>query len=120
VDTKLARSTKASALLQICSYVDQLARIQGREPEWMHVALGGSARTVEAHRVADYMAYYRVARRRFETGSPTAVPAYPPARRTRARRILRRLPLGRGVHGPPAQGRRPLAGGGIASRQRKA
>src|ERR1043165_310569 len=59
VDTKLARSTKASALLQICSYVDQLARIQGREPEWMHVALGGSARTVEAHRGADYMAYSR-------------------------------------------------------------
>jgi predicted RecB family nuclease len=27
VDTKLARHTKASALLQICSYVDQLARI---------------------------------------------------------------------------------------------
>ena len=52
VDTKLARSTKASALLQICSYVDQLTRIQGCEPEWMHVALGGSARTVEAHRVA--------------------------------------------------------------------
>src|SRR5438105_4620134 len=79
VDTKLARHTKASALLQICSYVDQLARIQGLEPEWMYVALGGSARTVERHRVGDYMAYYRVARRRFEETVAAAVPAYPPA-----------------------------------------
>ncbi len=78
VDTKLARHTKASALLQICSYADPLARIQGREPEWMHVALGGSARTVERHRVADYMAYFRVARRRFEDKIAAAVPAYPP------------------------------------------
>ncbi|HKB28812.1 MAG TPA: hypothetical protein VKC59_07305, partial [Candidatus Limnocylindrales bacterium] len=28
-DTKLARRTKASAVLQICSYVEQLTRIQG-------------------------------------------------------------------------------------------
>jgi predicted RecB family nuclease len=80
VDTKLARHTKASALLQICSYVDQLARIQGCEPEWMHVALGGSARTVDTFRVADFMAYYRVARSRFEAKIAAAVPAYPPAR----------------------------------------
>ena len=78
VDTKLARHTKASALLQICSYVDQLARIQGREPDTMHVALGGSARVVDAHRVADYMAYFRVARRRFEETVAKAEPAYPP------------------------------------------
>ena len=46
-DTKLARHVKASAVLQICSYIDQLERIQGVRPEWLHVALGGSARTVE-------------------------------------------------------------------------
>jgi predicted RecB family nuclease len=66
VDTKLARHVKASALLQICSYVEQLTQIQGRQPEWMHVALGGSARTVEPHRVADYMAYYRTVKAAFE------------------------------------------------------
>ena len=66
VDTKLARHVKASALLQMCSYVDQLSRLQGLEPELMHVALGGSARTVESHRVADYMAYYRAALAAFE------------------------------------------------------
>ena len=64
-DTKLARHVKASAVLQICSYVDQLERIQRVRPEWMHVALGGSARTVERLRVDDFMAYYRMARARF-------------------------------------------------------
>jgi uncharacterized protein len=66
VDTKLARHVKASALLQMCSYVEQLAELQGLQPEWMHVALGGSARTVERHRVADYMAYYRMVKAAFE------------------------------------------------------
>ncbi|MFL5686498.1 MAG: TM0106 family RecB-like putative nuclease [Chloroflexota bacterium] len=64
-DTKLARHVKASAVLQICSYIDQLERIQGVRPEWLHVALGGSARTVERLRVDDYMAYYRAAKERF-------------------------------------------------------
>lgn len=78
-DTKLARHTKASALLQICSYIEQLTRIQGHEPTWMHVALGGSAGTVDRHRVSDYMAYYREARRLFEAQVGATVPAYPPA-----------------------------------------
>jgi uncharacterized protein len=83
VDTKLARHVKASALLQICSYVEQLTAIQGLEPEFMHVALGGSARAVEHHRVADYMAYYRTIKAAFETrvaadGGYSAA-AYPPA-----------------------------------------
>ena len=67
VDTKLARHVKASALLQICSYVEGLTAIQRMQPELMHVALGGSARKVEAHRVADYMAYYRAVKVAFET-----------------------------------------------------
>ena len=78
-DTKLARHVKASAVLQICSYVDQLERIQGVAPEWMHVALGGSARTVEKLRVDDYMAYYRSARDRFLTAVAGDRPvAFPP------------------------------------------
>ena len=79
-DTKLARHVKASAVLQICSYVDQLERIQGVRPEWLHVALGGSARTVERLRVDDYMAYYRSARDRFLATLADEAPAtYPPA-----------------------------------------
>ncbi len=82
VDTKLARHVKASALLQMCSYVEQLTRIQVLEPEWMHVALGGSARTVERHRVADYMAYYRMVKAAFEArvlADGGAAASYPPA-----------------------------------------
>jgi uncharacterized protein len=82
VDTKLARHVKASALLQICSYVEGLTAIQGTQPESMHVALGGSARAVEAHRVADYMAYFRMVKAAFEArvtadGGYSAA-AYPP------------------------------------------
>src|SRR5512143_1067742 len=54
-DTKLARHVKSSAVLQICSYVDQLERLQGVRPEWMHLALGGSAHAVERLRVDDFM-----------------------------------------------------------------
>jgi predicted RecB family nuclease len=64
-DTKLARQVKSSAILQICSYIDQLERIQGVRPEWLYVALGGSAHAVERLRVDDYMAYYRSVRDRF-------------------------------------------------------
>jgi predicted RecB family nuclease len=79
-DTKLARHVKASAILQICSYVDQLERIQGVRPARLHVALGGSARTVETLRVDDYMAYYRSVRDRFLAALGDAAPAtYPPA-----------------------------------------
>jgi uncharacterized protein len=79
-DTKLARHVKASAVLQICSYVDQLERIQGVRPERLHVALGGSAGTIETLRVDDYLAYYRTVRDRFLAALESATPpAYPPA-----------------------------------------
>ncbi|HEV8403240.1 MAG TPA: TM0106 family RecB-like putative nuclease [Candidatus Limnocylindrales bacterium] len=78
-DTKLARHVKASAVLQICSYVDQLERIQGVRPEWLYVALGGSARAVERLRVDDFMAYYRSARDRFlRTLADETPPTDPP------------------------------------------
>jgi uncharacterized protein len=80
-DTKLARHVKASAVLQICSYVDQLTRMQGAEPLNLRVVLGGSAHATATLRVADYMAYYRAAKRRFEAtvGEGALSPTYPPA-----------------------------------------
>jgi uncharacterized protein len=79
-DTKLARHVKASAILQICTYVDLLEKVQGVRPEWMHVALGGSARAVERFRVDDFMAYYRSVRDRFQATMTAADPAaFPPA-----------------------------------------
>ena len=135
VDTKLARHVKASALLQICSYVEQLTALQGIEPEWMHVALGGSARTVERHRVADYMAYYRTVKAAFEArveaGGGFAAAVYPPADtypepvehcdvcRWRSACAARRradddLAL---VAGAPSRLRRALKGAGIPTRR---
>jgi predicted RecB family nuclease len=84
-DTKLARHVKAGAVLQICSYVEQLTRIQGVQPESMKVVLGGSARETATLRVDDYMAYYRAAKRRFgeavlgTDAAPPPAPTYPPA-----------------------------------------
>ncbi|HEX5396187.1 MAG TPA: TM0106 family RecB-like putative nuclease, partial [Candidatus Limnocylindria bacterium] len=84
-DTKLARHVKAGAVLQICSYVDQLERLQYVLPARMKVVLGGSAHEVAELRTDDYMAYYRAAKQRFEQtvlGSPEAPapqPAFPPA-----------------------------------------
>ena len=76
-DTKLARRVKASAVLQICSYVEQLAAIQQLEPEHLHVALGGSARETASLRVADYMAYYRRVKAEFEAAAAAGEAVYP-------------------------------------------
>jgi predicted RecB family nuclease len=76
-DTKLARHVKGSAVLQICSYVEQLTRIQGREPEWLHVVLGGSGHQTVALRVADYMAYYRQVKAEFEIAVGAGDAVYP-------------------------------------------
>ena len=77
-DTKLARHVKGGALLQMCVYSDLLAAIQGRMPEQMHVALGGSGHRVESHRLEDYLAYYRSVKQRFtdavDTDRPLAFP----------------------------------------------
>ena len=40
LDTKLARSAKPAYILQLLFYNEQLARIQGREPDHIHVLLG--------------------------------------------------------------------------------
>ncbi len=95
-DTKLARHVKASAVLQLCSYSEQLARLQGCLPERMHVALGGSARERASFRVDDYMAYFRAVKRRFlevvGAPPPQAVPA-PGTLVPGPRGALRRVPL---------------------------
>ena len=81
-DTKLARHVKASAILQICSYVEQLTRIQGRQPERLHVVLGGRERPTDSLRVDDFMAYYRRVKADFEAAvglrGEVPAPAYPP------------------------------------------
>jgi uncharacterized protein len=63
-DTKLARRVKAAAILQMCAYSEQLAPLQGVTPEQVHVITGDG----ESHpfRLADYSAYYRHLKGRYE------------------------------------------------------
>jgi predicted RecB family nuclease len=79
-DTKLARHVKGSAVLQLSLYSELLADVQGHVPEWMYVALGGSARAKERLRVGEYAAYSRLVRRMFDEFVQTEA-AYPPATR---------------------------------------
>jgi len=74
-DTKLARRVKPGAVLQLCEYAEQLARLQGRAPEQIHVVLGGQQR--ESLRTADFAAYLRAAKRRFEDALAAGIAAYP-------------------------------------------
>jgi uncharacterized protein len=76
VETKLARSTKATALVQLCFYSDLLSRIQGVEPQWMHVVLGGTA-TPERFQVQRYIAYFRKVRSEFERAWKLETDTYP-------------------------------------------
>jgi uncharacterized protein len=74
VDTKLARETKSGAILQICLYSDILARHQGVQPEYMYIRnpLGE-----EPYRVDDFMAYYRLMRRKLEEAVAVPLDTYP-------------------------------------------
>jgi len=71
VDTKLARETRGRTILQLCLYSDILGKIQGRRSEWMHVVSPGGDFQPETFRVDDYMAYYRLVRRRLEQATGT-------------------------------------------------
>jgi len=76
VDTKLARSAKAAALLQTSLYSELLAGMQGSSPEWMHLALGDWTRP--RFRVGDYRAYLHHAKARLESvAATTPIQTYP-------------------------------------------
>ena len=78
LDTKLARRAKGEALLQLLLYSDLLAQAQGIEPELIHLALGGGgSETSLSFRVAEYAAYYRAVRQRFEAHAASPPDTYP-------------------------------------------
>lgn len=64
VDAKLARETKARAVLQLCAYADQLRELTGVFPQHLHVATGASAERPEPLLSADFAAYFRAVRAR--------------------------------------------------------
>ena len=74
-DTKLARSAKPNAVLQLTFYSHELERIQGRLPERMRVVLGTGRE--EEFRPADFAAFYRRARARLEHAVASRADTYP-------------------------------------------
>jgi uncharacterized protein len=66
VDTKLAQETKGGTILQLSLYADLLAGVQARPPEWAYVVTPETGYLPQPYRIAEYAAYYRRARRRFE------------------------------------------------------
>jgi predicted RecB family nuclease len=74
-ETKLARSARTSAVLQLCFYSDILAKVQGAMPERMHVVLGDSS--VESFEVARYIAYFRKVRNDFLKANQVRASTYP-------------------------------------------
>ena len=78
VDAKLARETRAGAILQICLYSDLLSDLQGVHPEWMFVVRPGVDFVPERYRYEDFAAYYRgVLGRLLDFVDPAPEPAYP-------------------------------------------
>ncbi len=75
VETKLARSARANAVLQLCFYSDILAKIQDVMPQRMHVVLGDSK--VESFAVACYVAYFRKVRNDFLSAGQAPANTYP-------------------------------------------
>src|ERR1700674_2771909 len=63
IDTKLARETKAGAVLQLCLYSDLIKEIQGLAPEHMFVVVPWSDFEPQQYRFADYAAYFRRVKR---------------------------------------------------------
>ena len=74
-DTKLARSAKPAAVLQLAWYAGEIAAIQGRLPERLHVVLGTTE--VETYRPADVEAYLRIAQRRLRAHVEDTPETYP-------------------------------------------
>jgi predicted RecB family nuclease len=78
-DCKLARETKATTILQLALYSDLLATVQGQASELMYVVPPAIDFAEEAHRIADYAAYFRHVKARLEKSCDQgeAGPTYP-------------------------------------------
>jgi uncharacterized protein len=59
-DTKLARDTRGSTVLQLMVYSELLAVLQARRPESFHVVTPDPVTPLHSFRVDDYAAYYRL------------------------------------------------------------
>jgi uncharacterized protein len=66
VETKLAKTTRGSTLIQLCLYADLLAELQGASPEILRVVVPERKFKPECYRYDEFRAYYRLVRRNFE------------------------------------------------------
>ena len=76
IEAKLARSTKVRAVIQLCHYSLLLSKIQGADPDWMHVVLGGGT-LPEKFLTSQYLAYFRKIKREYEEASGCSKSTYP-------------------------------------------
>jgi predicted RecB family nuclease len=76
VETKLAKSAKVRAILQLCFYSELLGKIQGDQPERMHVLLRGENEP-ESFLRSRYIAFFRKVKRDFEQASIAPQQTYP-------------------------------------------
>ncbi len=72
-DTKLARSVKGGAILQMCVYAALLERLQGIPPETLSVITGDGVS--HGYRTADFAPYFRFVKARFEARVAAGVDA---------------------------------------------
>ncbi|MGB4784596.1 MAG: TM0106 family RecB-like putative nuclease [Candidatus Acidiferrum sp.] len=78
-DTKLARETKATTILQLSLYSELLAKIQGTVPEFLWVVPPGEGFAGEKYRVSEYAAYSRFVMKRLRgaVGEGASKETYP-------------------------------------------
>lgn len=63
VDTKLARTTKAGMILQLCLYSELLSQVLGHPPERFHIVTPDPVTPQQSFRFEDYAAYFRLVQR---------------------------------------------------------
>jgi predicted RecB family nuclease len=98
-DTKLARETKATTILQLSLYSELLGKAQGVAPVFLWVVPTGMGFAGEKYRVGEYAAYYRYVKERL----------------LRAARNVQRDP--RSASGPPQTASPTTVGGESAAGQ---
>lgn len=73
-DTKLARETRAGALLQLCVYTQLLGEMQGRTPIHFHIVTPAGTHT---YRYTDVAAYYRLVQGQLLAHTTAPAATYP-------------------------------------------
>lgn len=76
-DTKLAKETKATTILQLSVYSELLELAQGKAPECMWVITPAAGYAGERYRVAEYAAYFRYVKREMMRATESGNATYP-------------------------------------------